>query len=103
MDLPPLSPEAKIVIASFAGGMIRLFLKPARSLLKSVWAIACCVICGYYFTPPTVMYFGLEDQWAGAVGALIGLVGLSIADALVNFNYGKAFEAAAEKYTDRRG
>ena len=100
MDFPPISPEAKIIIAAFGGGMIRLFLKPAQSLMRSVWLVACCVVCGYYFTPIAIMAGGLDESWTGAMGALIGLVGLSVAAAPVNLNYKALFERFIEKRVD---
>lgn len=101
MDIDPhFLAQAKIALASFFGGMVRLFLRPASSFLKSLALVACCVVCGYYFTPPAMMVSGLDENWAGAIGALIGLVGLSIADALVNINYKAAFEKALHNVVD---
>ena len=81
--------QAKVMIASFLGGMVRLFLRPSTTLLRSIGLVACCVTLGFYFTPMAMDYFNLPEEWIGGVGALIGLVGLSVADALVHFNYSK--------------
>jgi len=95
MDLDPsLLAQAKLALASFFGGMVRLFLRPAASLLQSVGLVLSCVVCGYYFTPPVMMYFELQADWSGAVGALIGLAGLSIAEAVIGLNYREMLHSA---------
>jgi len=67
-------------------------LRPAATVLKSAMLVLCCVICGYYFTPIAMHFGGFPDNWSGAVGALIGIAGLSVADALVALNYKGALE-----------
>lgn len=85
MDLDPVTlAHAKIAIASLCGGMVRLIFRPAASLLKTVWLLFGCVTCGYYGTPVALRVFELDAQhYAGAIGAVIGLVGLSIAEAVL--------------------
>lgn len=75
--------QAKIALASFCGGTVRLFLRPAQTLPKSIFLVFCCVVCGYYFTPVAMELGRFNPSWTGAVGAFIGLVGLSIAEAML--------------------
>lgn len=87
MDNPQIDPlwlaHAKIAFAALCGGLIRLLFRPAQSFIKSIWLLFGCVTCGFYGTPPIMDWFGLSDVYAGAVGAVLGLVGLSVAEALL--------------------
>lgn len=88
MDIDPqIVAQGKIALASFFGGTVRLFFRPAATLGKSVFLVFCCMICGYYSTPVVMDVGGFNDSWAGAVGALMGLVGLSIAEALIHVKW----------------
>jgi hypothetical protein len=93
MENPQVDPawiaHAKLAFASLAGGMVRLFLRPVsapgpvQAVLKSAWLLFGCVTCGFYGTPPLLDWFGLGEPYAGAVGAILGLIGLSIAEGLL--------------------
>lgn len=90
MDISPdMVAHAKLAIASFAGGAVRLFLRPlpgdtmAERLLKSVWCVFCCVTCGFYATPVVVDWLNLSNEWRDGIGAILGLVGLSFAEGLL--------------------
>ncbi len=88
MDLPPETlAEAKVVLASFMGGAVRLFLRPASSIAKSAFMVVCCMVCGYYFTPVAMDVANFDESWTGAMGALIGLVGLSVAEAALKIKW----------------
>jgi len=94
MDFDPaFLAQAKLALASFLGGLVRLYLRPAATLAQSLGLVLSCVICGYYFTPPVMWYFELDVNWTGAVGALIGLLGLSIAEALLKINYREVIQS----------
>lgn len=91
MDITPeMVAHAKLAMASFAGGAVRVFLRPIAGatatarLLKSVWCVFCCVTCGFYAAPVVVGWFELTgDGWREGMGALIGLIGLSLAERLL--------------------
>lgn len=80
MDLDPhLVANAKIAFASLCGGVTRLLFKPAENLLKTVWLLVGCVTCGFYGTPAIMHWWKMDAEYAGAIGAALGLVGLSFA------------------------
>lgn len=83
--------QAKLAFAALCGGLVRLLFRPSASILKSVWLLFACVTCGYYGTPPALHWFAISPEFSGGVGAIIGLVGVSIAErvlfALDNFNF----------------
>lgn len=87
MDAPQFDPEwmahAKIAFAALCGGLVRLLFKPTTSLLKTAWLLFGCVTCGYYGTVPTLRWFEMDLTYAGAVGALLGFIGLSLAEGLL--------------------
>ena len=91
MDITPdMVAHAKLAIASFAGGAVRVFLRPivgasvTERLLKSVWCVFCCVTCGFYAAPVVVDWLDLTGEgWRESMGALMGLVGLSLAEGLL--------------------
>lgn len=76
---PGVVANAKIAVASLFGGIIRLSFKPAETILKTVWLLIGCVTCGFYGTPAIVKWWALDAEYAGAIGAVLGLVGLSFA------------------------
>lgn len=78
---PSWMDHLKLGVAAFAGGMARLYIKPATSLLRSVWQLFGCITCGYYGTPVILGWWEIDAAYAGAVGASIGFIGLSIAEA----------------------
>lgn len=102
MDAPPVDPawlaHAKLALAALCGGMLRLLFKPVRdtsftrTVLKSAWLLFGCVTCGYYGTPVVMDWWGFDQSYSGAIGALIGFVGLSIAEGILKgvdgFNIG---------------
>lgn len=82
MDIDPNWADAgKLAFAAFCGGMTRLLFRPAASFLKTVWLLFGCITCGYYGTPVIMHWWDVEPSYAGAVGASIGFIGLSIAEA----------------------
>jgi len=87
MDPPAFDPawmaHAKLAFASFCGGVMRLFFRPASSFVKTIWLLFCCVTCGYYGTPAAMHWLEFDPEMSGAVGALLGFLGLSIAEGLL--------------------
>jgi hypothetical protein len=87
VDAPQFDPvwvaHAKIAFAALCGGILRLLFRPAASFLKSVWLLFGCVTCGFYGTDPFMRWWEFDATYAGAVGALLGFVGLSLAEALL--------------------
>lgn len=81
MDIDPSwLVHAKLAFASLCGGVVRLLFRPAESLLKTLWLLFGCVTCGYYGTPVVLKMWGVSDPaYVGAIGALIGMIGLSLA------------------------
>lgn len=79
--------------------MIRLLFRPAKGekashrILKSIWLLFGCVTCGFYGTPPIMEWWAFSESYAGAVGALLGLLGLSIAEGLLKAVDGFEFKA----------
>lgn len=73
--------HAKLAFASFCGGVTRLLFRPATSFIKTVWLLFGCVTCGYYGTPVVSYWWSLDQHYTGAMGAAIGFIGLSIAEA----------------------
>jgi hypothetical protein len=81
MDLDPQTTASiKIALSAGAGGMVRMFLRPARSLAQTVLLLVSCITCGFFGTQPVIALWGLPVSYAGAVGALLGFIGLSIAE-----------------------
>jgi hypothetical protein len=72
--------HVKILFASALGGMVRLFLRPARTISQAVMLVIACVTCGYYGQPILTWWLQLPDNFDGAIGALLGLIGVSIAE-----------------------
>jgi CHASE2 domain-containing sensor protein len=81
--LAELAPHAKIALAALAGGVVRLFLRPARSIGQTVLLLSSCVTCGYFGQPALSYAWAIPDRFDGAVGALLGLFGVSIATGLL--------------------
>lgn len=85
MDTSSVDPawlvHAKLAFAAFCGGMTRLLFRPAASFLKTIWLLFGCVTCGYYGTPVVMRWLELDDAYVGALGAAIGFIGLSLAEA----------------------
>jgi hypothetical protein len=50
------------------------------SFVKTIWLLFGCVTCGFYGTPVLMRWWGLDTDYAGAVGAVLGFVGLSFAE-----------------------
>lgn len=84
--------HAKLAFAAFCGGVTRLLFRPAATFLKTVWLLFGCVTCGYYATPVIAYWWQLDQHYTGALGAAIGFVGLSLAE---------AFLRAADKFDAR--
>lgn len=73
-------PHAKIAVSAFAGGVVRMFLRPARTLPQTGLLLTSCVTCGYFGQPVASYLLGLPERFDGAMGALIGLIGVSLAE-----------------------
>lgn len=87
MDITPIlagvAPHAKVAAAAFFGGVVRMFLRPARSLTQTALLLTSCVTCGYFGQPVASYFLSLPERFDGAIGALIGLVGVSLAQGLL--------------------
>lgn len=57
-----------------------MFLRPARSLTQTALLLTSCVTCGYFGQPVASYLLGLPERFDGAMGALIGLIGVSLAE-----------------------
>jgi hypothetical protein len=79
-DAQALVDHGKLAFAALCGGVVRLLFKPASSLMKTVWMLACCVTCGFYGTAPVADWLNLNGDYRDATAAVIGLVGLSFAE-----------------------
>lgn len=81
--------QAKLAGAAFCGGVVRLLFRPAQGetvlarMLKSAWLLFGCVTCGFFFTPPMMSWWGFDPSYSGAIGAVLGFVGLSVADGVL--------------------
>lgn len=88
MDLDPaVVASAKIAAGAAAGGLVRMFLRPARTWKQAAMLIASCVTCGTYATPPIMHWWAIPLDYMGSVGALTGLLGLSAAQAALDLNF----------------
>ena len=86
MDFDPVwMVHAKLAFASLCGGIVRLLFRPAENLGKTIWLLFGCVTCGFYATPIIVNWLGVTGpEWVGALGAVIGLIGLSFANGVLS-------------------
>jgi len=81
MDLDPQTTASiKVALSAGAGGLVRMFLRPARSWGQTALLLASCITCGFFGTQPLMDLMQLPDNYAGAAGALLGFIGLSIAE-----------------------
>ncbi len=81
MDIDPdVLANLKIAGSAAAGGLVRLRLRPSKSLGHDVTQLFACVTCGFFGTIPVVDWLSLASEYVGAVGALLGLLGLSCAE-----------------------
>lgn len=86
MDIDPdWAVHAKLALASLGGGIVRLYVKPATSLLRTVGHLFSCMTCGYYGTPVVMYWWGIDQSLVGAVGAGMGFLGLSVAEAALRW------------------
>ena len=87
MDAPQIDPwwlvHAKLAFAALCGGLLRLFYKPAASFFRTGWLLFGCVTCGYFGTPALMRWWEIDAEFSGAVGALVGFIGLSFAEGLL--------------------
>lgn len=85
----PIDPETaailKLVGASACGGVVRMFLRPAKTLMSSLLLIISCMIVGGFGTHPALWWLGLDTDFAGAMGAALGFIGLSLAQAALSW------------------
>lgn len=88
MDIDPtLAANAKIALGAGAGGIVRMALRPARSLSQTALLLFSCITCGFYGARPFIGWAALPVDYAGAVGALFGFIGLSFAEAALKFDF----------------
>jgi len=88
MDIDPaVVANAKVAVAAAAGGVVRICLRPARSLAQTILLLFSCITCGFYATRPVIDWWQLPTDYAGAVGALTGFLGLSIAEAVLKLDF----------------
>lgn len=84
MELDPATAaNLKIAGAALAGGMVRMFLRPTRTLLQTAMLLASCITCGTFGTTPVMRWFDMPDEYVGSVGALLGFIGLSFAEGVL--------------------
>ena len=76
---PETAAQVRVGIASFTGGLIYHAVRPAASVAKVVTRTIASVLAGFVFTAPVMHHFSISDEYTGAVGALIGLLGLTLA------------------------
>lgn len=81
--LAAMAPHAKVAVAALMGGMVRLFLRPARGIVQTAMLLGSCVTCGYYGQPVLSYALDLPGRFDGAVGAVLGLIGVSMAEGLL--------------------
>ncbi len=81
--LAALAPHAKVAVAALLGGLVRLFLRPARGVPQTLMLLASCVTCGFYGQPVLSSIANLPERFDGAVGAVLGLIGVSMAEGLL--------------------
>ncbi len=74
---------AKVAGAALCGGIVRMFLRPAKSLTQTALLLLSCVIVGGFGAAPALAWFNLSSEWAGAMGAALGFSGLSVAQAIL--------------------
>lgn len=82
---PELIQTLKLLGAAACGGIVRMFLRPAKTLTSSALLIISCMIVGGFGTHPVLWWLGLGEEFAGAVGAGLGFIGLSIAQAVLGW------------------
>lgn len=84
MDIDPsILANGKVAVGAAAGGMVRMFLRPARSLIQAMMLMASAITCGFYGTTPLRDFFDLPISYDGAIGAVLGVFGLSIVEGLL--------------------
>jgi hypothetical protein len=107
MDTPDFDPawleHAKLAFAAFCGGVLRLLFRPAQSFLKSIWLLFGCVTCGFYGTPAIMRWWEMDQAFVGAIGALLGFLGLSIAEGLLKAVDGADFKAWVARWVRKEG
>ena len=102
MNIDPETREIlRIALAAFSGGAVRLIFRPARSVWQSVWLLFGCVACGFYTTPPLVRWLDIDPADSGAVGALAGLLGLSVAEGLLRAIDSFDFREMLQRFLNR--
>lgn len=93
----------KLAVAALCGGIVRLLFRPAASLAKAAWLLFGCVTCGFYGTPPVVAFWKLPETFAGAIGALLGLVGLTFAERILKAVDGLDLGAILLRWLEKKG
>lgn len=80
---PSVAAHAKLAFAALCGGIIRLIFRPAATLARSAVLLFGCITCGFYGTPVVMVWFEFSAALRDPVAALVGLVGLSLAEGLL--------------------
>lgn len=82
---PELIAALKLIGAAACGGVVRMFLRPAKTIKQTVLLLLSCIIVGGFGTHPLLTWAGLSHEFAGAVGAGLGFAGLSLAEAVLRW------------------
>lgn len=84
MDFDPsIAAQAKVSAAALMGGVVRMFLHPAKGLMQAAMLLLSCVIVGGFATPVVMDLWDVPADYAGAMGAALGFAGLSVAQAVL--------------------
>ncbi|MDX1114780.1 hypothetical protein GOL31_23545 [Sinorhizobium medicae] len=72
------------LVAGLAGGIIRALVNKNGSIWERMIAGAVGALCAAFLTPFVIMLFAVTaPQIGGAIGFLLGVVGMSLAEALI--------------------
>ena len=80
---PELVALAKAGLAPLGGAISYHAIRPAKTIGKALTNALASVMCGLFFTAPVLTWFGWGQEFAGGVGAALGLCGLAIASGLI--------------------
>lgn len=92
--------QVRLAMSALAGGVIYHAIRPAATWAKVATRTVACVLAGFIFTEPAMLFFDIPDAYTGAVGAGIGLGGLSIASgvlrAIERFDFAALFKGGVK-------
>lgn len=75
-------------ISGLAGGLVRAIVNKHGSMWERVVAGAAGTLCASFLTPFVVLLFGATAA-QGAIGFMLGIIGMSLAEAIIGI--GKAY------------